>query len=156
MTEKKKQISGNLLPDTFVGDGVLDVPQNVLTRYGKIADKYISQMSHFYDNISVDNYVIMPNHIHLLIQIVENDIPNGTSRTPSPTNSMIAKFISTFKRFCNKEYGQNIWQRLSHDHIIRGDVDYLKIWEYIDNNPATEKNNCFYNQKGRCKRIVLL
>ncbi len=68
-TKDRKQ----LLSKFIVGDGVLDVPQNVLTRYGKIADKYISQMSHFYDNISVDNYVIMPNHIHLLIQIVEND-----------------------------------------------------------------------------------
>ena len=65
-------------------------------------------------------------------------------REPSPTkaNSEISKFISTFKRFCNKEYGENIWQRSYYDHIIRNEEDFLNIWKYIDGNPIkseTEK-----------------
>ncbi len=121
-----------LLSKIKVGDGVLDVPENQLSPYGTIADKYINQMKDFYDYISVDKYVLMPNHVHLLLSI--KDLENGTSGTPSPTNSIVSKFISTFKRFCNKEYGVNIWQRLSNDHIIRGEKDYKKIWEYIDTN----------------------
>ena len=123
-----------LLSKIVVGDGVLDVPKNILLNYGEIADKYIRQLNDFYDYISVDKYVIMPNHIHLLLSITQQHKICGTSRTPSPTNSVIAQFVSTFKRFCNKEYGKNIWQRLSNDHIIRGDADYRKIWEYIDTN----------------------
>ncbi len=136
-----------LLSKIIVGDGVLDVPKNTLTQYGRIADKYINQMNEFYENISVDKYVIMPNHIHLLLQITETENQNGTSRTPSPTNSTIAKFISTFKRFCNREYGVNIWQRLSNDHIIRGEKDYQEIWEYIDTNVIRWEKDCFYNDE---------
>ncbi len=134
-----------LLSKIIVGDGVLDVPQNILTQYGRIADKHINHMNDFYENISVDKYVIMPNHIHLLIKITETQNQIGTSRTPSPTNSIIAKFISTFKRFCNREFGENIWQRLSNDHIIRGEKDYQKIWEYIDTNVIRWEQDCFYN-----------
>ncbi len=102
-------------------------------------------MSEFYKHISVDKYVIMPNHIHLILSITDFSI--GTSRTPSPTNSETSKFISTFKRFCNKEYGKNIWQRLSNDHIIRGEKDYQKIWEYIDTNVIRWDKDCFYNSE---------
>lgn len=126
----------------IVGNGVLDVPKNILTKHGEIADKYINQMNEFYDSIFVDKYVIMPNHIHLILSLT---IPeNGTSGTPSPTNSVVSKFISTFKRFCNKEFGENIWQRSFHDHIIRGEEDYKKIWEYIDTNVFRWENDCFY------------
>ena len=86
----------------IVGDGVLDVPNNILTQYGEIADKYINKMNKFYQHIFIDKYVIMPNHIHLILSIINKE--NGTSRTPSPTSSEISKFISSFKRFCNKEY----------------------------------------------------
>ena len=137
-TKDKKE----LLSKIIVGDGVLDVPKNQLTTYGQIAKKYINQLNEFYNNISVDKYIIMPNHIHMLLSITDT---GGTSRTPSPTNSIVAKFMSTFKRFCNKEYGTNIWQRASNDHIIRGEKDYQKIWEYIDTNVAKWKEDCFYN-----------
>lgn len=101
-TKGRKEI----LSTIQVGTGVLDRPKNELTTYGKIADEQLKTMSDFYDNISVDKYVIMPNHIHLLLTI--KDSPNGRSRTPVPTNSLVAKFVSTFKRFCNKQYGYNI------------------------------------------------
>ncbi len=136
-TKDKKQLLSHI-----VGDGVLDIPKNVLTDYGKIADNYINQMDKFYNNISVAKYIIMPNHIHLLLII-----NNGTSRTPSPTNSVISKFVSTFKKFCNKEYGKNIWQRSFHDHIIRGEKDYLGIWEYINSNTQKRQTDCLYTKE---------
>ena len=139
-TQERKKILSNII----VGDGVLDVPQNILANYGEIANKYIKQMNGFYKHISVDKYVIMPNHIHFILSIT--DLKIGTSRTPSPTNSEISKFISTFKRFCNREYGKNIWQRSFHDHIIRDEKDYQKIWEYIDTNPLKWELDCFYNE----------
>ncbi len=128
-TKNRKQI----LSEIRVGTGVLDRPKNELTSYGKIADKQLSFMSDFYDNISVDKYVIMPNHIHILLTIKSS--PSGRSGTPVPTNSLVSKFVGTFKRFCNKEYGCNIWQERSYDHIIRNQEDYNEKWEYIDCNP---------------------
>ena len=126
----------------IVGTGVLDCPQNKLTRYGEIADKYIKQLNDFYDHLSVECYVIMPNHIHLLLLVKENKtvIQNGQSRTPVPTNveranSVCSQFVSTFKRFCNKEYGENMWQARFNDHIIRSREDYEEHLRYIHENP---------------------
>ena len=131
-----------------VGTGVLDGPSIELTDYGKIADKCINQLDHFYDHISVERYVIMPNHIHLLLWVKNAGSQNGPSRTPVPTvqNSVVSRFVSTFKRFCNKEYGENIWQRGSYDHIIRDKQDYETRAKYIHENPMVWYYDELYNE----------
>ena len=113
----------------IVGTGVLDGPQIELT------DKYINQLNDFYDDLSVESYVIMPNHIHIMLWV--KGAENGPSRTPVPTvqNSIPSRFVSTFKRFCNKDYGTNIWQYRYNDHIIRNRQDYEEHLRYIYENP---------------------
>lgn len=54
---------------------------------------------------------------------------------PTAQNSTLSRFVSTFKRFCNKEIGQSIWQSRSYDHIVRNDHDYIEISKYIEENP---------------------
>ena len=132
------------LLSSIVGTGVLDCPQVELTAYGKTARKYIEQINDFYEHIKVDSYVIMPNHIHMILFIPWN----GQLRTPVPTgaNAYVSQFISTFKRFCNKEYGKNIWQARSYDHIIRNQIDYQEHKEYIYNNPAQWKLDKLYSE----------
>ncbi len=117
----------------IVGRGVLDTPSVLLTSTGKIVEKYIRSINNV-EMVSVEKYVVMPDHIHLLIFV---DNPFGVSRTPRPTNSIIARTISGFKRLCNKEIGKNIWQTSFFDHVIRNEKDYIKHCEYIDNNPAS-------------------
>ena len=101
-------------------------------------------MNDYYDYLSVDAYVVMPNHIHLLIRIHDD----GRSGTPAPTkgNAVLARFVSTFKRFCNKEWGHNIWQRGYYDHIIRDQRDYDDIYHYVENNPIQWESDEFYVQ----------
>ena len=128
-TENRRRILSRI-----VGGDVPDAPKDTeLLPYGKIADKYINQLNNFYNNISVDRYVIMPNHIHIMV-LVQND---GASRPSPPTRqtSAVSHFVSTFKRFCNKEYGENIWQRNFNDHIIRNREDYEEHLRYIYENP---------------------
>ena len=129
-----------LLGSVVVGDGVLDVPEMRLSRFGRIAEKYIINMSEQYEGVSVEDYVIMPNHIHFVVGILKQ----GTSRTPSPTNQVIPKFVSSFKRFCNREYRYNIWQRSYHDRIIRNDAEYKKIHTYIKGNPIVWQKDKFF------------
>ena len=78
----------------------------------------------------------MPNHIHILLYIKENseDVKTNSIKVER-ANSSYSKFISTFKRFFNKEYGENIWQSRSYDHIIRNRDDYEEHLRYIYENP---------------------
>ena len=124
----------------IVGGGALDAPHVKLSAAGKIVEKYIGS-SEKINGIHVDNYVIMPNHIHLLIRVESS----GTSRAPSPTNQIIPHYMSTLKRFVNRDLGENIFQRSFHDHVVRGQADYLEIWEYIENNPLSWTEDCFYS-----------
>jgi len=127
-TENRRNILSRI-----VGADVPDGPSVELSQYGKIAEKYIRQLNDFYDNINVDRYVIMPNHIHIILFVYEN----GASRTSPPTrqHSVVSRFVSTLKRFCNKEYGENIWQRHFNDHVIRNREDYVEHLRYVCENP---------------------
>jgi len=119
---------------SIVGGGALDAPTVQLTDAGKIAEKYILSSNRI-PGITVDKFIIMPNHIHMIVQIDEITA-NGTSRAPSPTNAAIPHLVSTFKRFCHKENGTPIFQRSYYDHVIRNQQDYDEIWQYIENNPT--------------------
>ena len=125
----------------IVGDDRSDVPMIKLLPCGEVLDKHIKNMSNSYRKINVFNYVIMPNHVHLILQIAEE---NGTSQASSPTKAAIPMFVSQLKRNCNCEYGENIWQRSYHDRIIRDGNELEKIDTYIRNNPLLWKEDCFY------------
>ena len=136
--EKQKILS------RVVGGDVLGAPKSVeLLPFGVIADKYICQMNEFYDNIAVEQYVIMPNHIHIML-FVHGD---GSPRTSTPTKqtSAVSHFVSTFKRFCNKEFGYNIWQRGFYDHVIRCQADYDEISRYILENPLKWNSDSLFS-----------
>lgn len=105
-----------------------------LTKIGAIVDKGIRGINQHYENVFVDNYVIMPNHIHLLIRI-QND---NAQITPVPT---ISRIIQQFKGYVTKQVGKPIWQEKSYDHVIRDDYDYMVRYQYIDDNPAKWINN---------------
>ena len=115
---------------TDVG-AVIDHPNNVpLTNLGMLAQQSIKDIPKYYPAVSVDHFVIMPNHIHLLLQI-NTDI-NG--------RSMIAPTISTVVRLMkgtvSKLAGFSVWQKGFYDHIIRNETDYQDIWNYIEGNPS--------------------
>ncbi|MBE6609449.1 MAG: hypothetical protein E7634_02140 [Ruminococcaceae bacterium] len=54
---------------------------------------------------------------------------------PTPTNEMLPHIVSTFKRFCNREIGDNIFQRGYIEHIVRDREDYETRSNYIFENP---------------------
>ena len=73
-TKDKRCVLGKVV----VGDGALDVPEMKPSAPGIIVDDEIKKSAVIYENIKVDKYIIMPNHIHMIL-IVENDYKNGTS-----------------------------------------------------------------------------
>ena len=126
-----------------VGDGAHDIPRVQLTRIGKIVEKYIISTSNI-KGVSVFEYVIMPNHIHLLL-LVSNEDGRGD---PSPTIVSAMgwlKYQST--REINKEHntiGAKIFQRSFYDHIVRNLNDYCEIQKYIVENPLRWKFDKLY------------
>ena len=123
----------------IVGGGALDAPGVRLSEYGEVVQKYIVSGNRI-PGITVDKFVIMPNHIHLIIFVNQTD----KMETQSPANALIPHFVSTLKRFCHRELGESFFQRSYHDHVIRNEASYLKIWQYIDNNPVLWQEDCFF------------
>ena len=114
----------------IVGDG-FPVPK----KPGLIAERLIEMLPLKYIEVKVDKYVIMPNHIHMLLRI-ETD---GTG-DPSPT---LGKIIGWYKYHATKQInehfgtsGNRVFQRSYYDHVVRDENDYMMIWEYIVGNPA--------------------
>ncbi len=130
----------HLLSKIIIGNDAHSVLTNQLTNIGLVCDKYINNINTIYENVSLDKYVIMPNHIHLIISLY------GTMKASSPTKN-IENIIRSFKTMVTKEIGKSIWQRSYNDHIIRGEEDYQKIWEYIETNPLRWKSDCFYTDE---------
>ena len=137
-TEGKRCILGHV-----VGGGVLDAPYTRLSEYGIAAEKTLLEMSAFYKDVAIEKYVIMPNHVRFIISI---NACGGPSRTPAPTNARLPAFVSTWKRFTNKQAGFSLWQRNYYDHVIRTEADYLRIWQYIDENPAHWAEDEYYQE----------
>lgn len=118
----------------IVGGDALIAPQIKLTEIGMIVDKHIRRINTVYTDITVENYIIMPNHIHLLLFIDGYD--GGTLRAASPTN--LSTVIRSLKTFVTKEIGQSIWQRSFYDEIIKNEAHFQRAWEYIQYNALKE------------------
>ena len=108
----------------------------VLSDYGAVAKKYILGIEGHYQYVRLVNYVVMPNHIHLLIQkdvppqIVLQEHDEKGNKTAS-----IETIVHAFKRLTTKEIGQSIWQTSFYEHVIRNLADIQCVSDYIDANP---------------------
>lgn len=110
---------------------VIGRPEDVpLNHTGQIVDQAIENIPNHYPAISIDRYVIMPNHIHLLLQIHTDH--DGRPMT-APTIPMV---VNQLKGYVTKQVGFPIWQKGFYDHVIRSEADYLDCWQYIEGNPS--------------------
>lgn len=109
-----------------------------LSEIGNIIENAIKNIPAIYKNVLIDNYVIMPNHIHMIIVLQDSE---GGRAMHAPTISTI---INQFKGYVTKQIGQSIWQKSFHDHIIRNDKEYHEIYEYIENNPLKWELDKYY------------
>ena len=115
-TQDRKRILSDI-----VGDDAHIVPKP----YGQVVERYIRNAP------EIEKYVIMPDHIHMIIRL-----DNGSmwASTPTRTNR-VSSIVRSIKTLTTKEIGMSIFQRSYYDHVIRNQQDYNEIWEYIENNP---------------------
>ena len=103
---------------------------------GKTVEENIVRLSSHYEAVRIDKYVVMPNHVHMIV-VLESQRDN--------LNQIIAQYKSGVTRVLRKSgYEMDVWQRSYHDHVIRNQQAYEKIWLYIDSNPMNWKKDCFY------------
>ena len=111
-------------------------------------EKYIRSSDRI-TGLTVDKYVIMPNHVHLLLRVegIRFETNSGPPRASAPTTAMLPNAVGAIKRLTQRELGQTIFRRSYHEHVIRGEEDYRQIWEYIGTNPAKWAEYRYYNVK---------
>ena len=140
----------------------------VLTGIGRIVKRFWLGIPEHFENAKLDEFVIMPNHVHGIIAIGNQyyrDAINGVStykggitQTHNPTISenSLSKIIRWYKGRSTFEINrvQNkigfAWQSRFYDHIIRNEKSLLEIREYIHNNPLKwdiDENNPAFIKK---------
>ena len=119
-TNGKKCLFGNI--------GALNV-------YGKAAEKCLKEISGIYQGVYVDQFVVMPNHVHAIIAI-----ENGVSLT-----HVVGQYkMSVTKEIHRHDKKLSVWQRSFYDHVIRNQEDYQRIWTYICGNPQSWRQDQLY------------
>jgi REP element-mobilizing transposase RayT len=89
-------------------------------------------------NVSIDKYVIMPNHIHMIVKLCPTTDDRG--------RSSLQQVVRNIKSYVTKWAGFSLWQPRFHDHIIRSEKDYKKIWQYIEDNPALWDDDIYHHK----------
>jgi len=130
-------------------------PNIELSDIGHVIDVAINNIPKIYPSVFVNTYIIMPNHIHLILVIdnLQFLVDNGR-QVAAPTK--VQTIIGHMKRFVSMQCGYSVWQKSFHDHIIRNENEYRRIAEYIQNNPQTWTEDCFYiyNADGTTKSSI--
>ena len=108
---------------------------------GRIAEENLIKISAINPSIRLDHYVVMPNHIHAILDV-------GPDNQKNLSNVIGQYKMSVTKLARKKVTGFRVWQRSYHDHVIRNQVGYEKIWAYIENNPLKWEADCFYRNDG--------
>ena len=112
-----------------------------LNELGKIASECLGKVGALFESVTVDNYIVMPNHIHAII-IIEN---NSAKRVD--LSIVVGQYKSAVTRKIHEKNPDFIvWQRSFHDHIIRHQSEYEKIWQYVQFNSQKWNEDCFYKE----------
>ncbi len=96
--------------------------------------------------IRINKYVIMPNHIHMIV-IIDN-LCEGSSLSDGRTQfaPIVSRLIKQFKGSITKQIGFPIWQKSFHDRIIRNEKEYSALWNYIEYNPVNWENDSLFTK----------
>ena len=134
----------------------------VLNEIGEMVDQFWNKIPEHFPHVTLDEYIVMPNHLHGIIIIVDSAVgannysplklkrakdfsplqisflpsrqrPNGTSKT---IGSIVRGFkIGVTKWVRQNTNMENVWQRNYYEHIIRSEPELTRVREYIKNNP---------------------
>ena len=155
-TQNREKLFGEIVGATLCGR-----PNNP----DKLIVKWLLELENKFKGVKIDEYIVMPNHIHFIIKRTGDhtgSTGDHTGLTGDHTGSPLRDIIGWFKTMTTNEYIAGVkdgrfmpfkgrlWQRNYYEHIIRNYDDYINIADYIQNNPLkweedklfiTEENN---------------
>jgi len=136
--------------------GTIENGKIILNDFGKITENCWQKIPEHFENVEIDSFVIMPNHIHGIVKIGDPFNPVfrrgriSASPTTDRTKMLLPKIIQQFKSTVTRKINiipSNFlfqWQRSYHDHVIRNEESLEKIQEYIRINPEQWSEDEFY------------
>lgn len=114
------------------------------TAYGQIAKDQLWLLEQRFPSLKIDQYVIMPNHIHMILVLEE---AAGVNPRPTITN-IVCAYKSLVTRQCKLlQPIDKLFQTSFYEHVIRGREDYNEIAEYIVNNPKKWELDSLYSKE---------
>ena len=114
------------------------------TPYGQIAQEQLLLLEQRYPSLKVNQYVIMPNHIHAILLLEEKA---GVSARPTIMD-IVCAYKSLTTRLCKQVQPiEKLFQSSFYEHVIRGREDYHEIAEYIANNPKQWELDKLYTEE---------
>lgn len=129
--------------------GAIADDKMILNDNGKIIETELLKSITIRERWFFHNWVIMPNHIHLLVEIVSSSVETHCSASLQSESSKLSRkpnsissFVAIFKSVTTKQINvmmnndvNTIWQSNYHDHIVRNYNSFDTIYQYIKNNP---------------------
>jgi putative transposase len=140
-----------------------------LSELGRFVEKAILYITEHYENISVDSYTVMPNHIHFIIVIQRPggyakqnqdmvSIPSHDNDAAEPRLASIPDIIRNFKSYTATEFYKthkySLWLRGYFDNVIQSDEELDEKRRYISNNPAKWREDKFYLYPGKTEESL--
>ena len=110
---------------------------NNMNIFGKFAEEGLLLIETHFPTVKVDKFIIMPNHVHAIIILSDGKVKLTT-------------VVGSYKSYVTKKIHEispdiQVWQTSFHDHVIRNQQAYEKIWNYIEYNPTKWEEDCFYS-----------
>ena len=120
------------LGDVILPIDATELPKVILSQWGQITKEAIQRIPKVYQDVVLDSYAVMPNHVHLLVTL------GAEAETSIP---MIVRAVKTA---VTKSIGTSIWQDSYYDHVVRNQREYEKIWNYVSSNAAKWMEDRYY------------
>lgn len=113
-----------------------------LSKEGWLAAAEIERWPEIYPNIRAAQYVIMPNHVHILLEICAED--DGRTQFAPTGPVALSRIIQQFKGAVSKGAGHPLWQKGFYESVIRSEAHLLDVWQYIVENPRKWTDDEYY------------
>ena len=107
-----------------------------LNCFGQTARQCLLEIEGHFPGVRVDKWVVMPNHVHAILVLTGTGV--NLSTVVGQYKSVVSRRIHAIRR------DVPVWQTSYHDHVIRTEQAYLKIWNYIHTNPMRWQEDCFF------------